>query len=337
MGTVELVIDVGSKVTTIFKKDVGLIIQEPSVVAINNKHNKMALLESGKNAQRLMNTSRRYDFQVLFPIKEGSIFHERAAVLMYRDFINRAVGSSIISPKVKVIACVSCGLNNMEKKDVEKTLLKAGASEVLIIESPLAVAQGLSGQNSSFIMDIGGSKTEIAIIDRNGIVAGFSINIGGDSINQAIIDYVIDTRRCKIKPSSAEKVKRQIASMYDNDNSPMIVNTEALHGDENVSVRLVASELKQAICPVIDKIIEVAYNYTFQIPECIAQEIYENGITLCGGSAYIPGLADYISAQLQLKVRVPDMPENAAALGASHFFNDKASLARLLNVKGLDG
>ena len=74
MGTVELVIDVGSKVTTIFKKDVGLIIQEPSVVAINNKHNKMALLESGKNAQRLMNT-RRYDFQILFPIKEGAIFH----------------------------------------------------------------------------------------------------------------------------------------------------------------------------------------------------------------------------------------------------------------------
>ena len=336
MGMVELVIDVGSKVTTIFKKDVGLIIQEPSVVAINNKHNKMALLESGKNAQRLMNT-RRYDFQILFPIKEGAIFHERAAVLMYKDFINRAVGRAVIAPKVKVIACVSCGLNNIEKKDVEKTLLKAGASEVLILESPLAVAQGLGGQSSSFIMDIGGSKTEIAIIDRNGIVAGCSINIGGDAINQAIIDYVIDTRRCKIKPSSAEKVKRQIASMYDNDNSPMIVNTEALHGDENVSVRLVASELKQAICPVIDKIVEVAYNYTFQIPEGIAQEIYENGITLCGGSAYIPGLADYISAQLQLKVRVPDMPENAVATGASNFFNDKASLARLLNVKGLNG
>jgi len=119
MGTVELVIDVGSKVTTIFKKGVGLIIQEPSVVAINNKHNKMALLESGKNAQRLMNT-RRYDFQILFPIKEGAIFHERAAVLMYKDFINRAVGSVIVSPKVKVIACVSCGLNNIEKKDVER-------------------------------------------------------------------------------------------------------------------------------------------------------------------------------------------------------------------------
>lgn len=336
MGTVELIIDIGSKVTTVYKKDAGLIIQEPSIVAINNKHNKMALLESGKNAQRLMNM-RGLDFQILFPIKEGAIFHERAAVLMYRDFINRAVGTKMISPKIKVIACVSCGLNNMEKKDIEKVLLKAGASEVLILESPLAVAEGLSGQNCSFIIDIGGSKTEVAIVDKNGIVAGCSINIGGDAINQAIIDYVIDTRRCKIKPSSAEKVKRQIASMYDNDNSPMIVNTETLRGDENASVRLVASELKEAICPVIDKIVEVAYNYTFQIPQSIGCEIYDNGVTLCGGTAYIPGLADYIAAKLMIKVKVPDMPENAVAVGASGFFNDKGTLARYLNVQGLNG
>lgn len=336
MGTIELAIDIGSKITTIYKKDSGIILQEPSVVAINNKHNKMALLESGKNAQRLINT-RRYDFQILFPIKEGMIFHERAAVLMYRDFINRVVGKSFFAPKVKIIACVSCGLNNIEKKDIEKVFLKAGAGEVLIVESPIAVAHNANKQGACFVIDIGGSKSEIAVVDKNGIMTGCSINIGGDAINQAIIDYVIDTRRCKIKPSTAEKVKRQIASMYDNDNSPIIVNTESLHGDESVSVKLVANELKLAIAPVIDKIIEVAYNYTFQIPASLGEEIYENGIILCGGTAYIPGLADYITAKLGLKTTVPDMPENAVATGASYFFNNMKALSAYLNVKRLNG
>ena len=334
MREAELVIDIGSRFTTVCSRGAGVIIREPSVVAISNRGGKMALLEAGRSAEKLSNV-RQADFQILYPIKEGAIFHERAAALMYRYFIAKAVPYKIFRPKIKVIACVSCGLGNIEKRDVEKVLLKAGADEAVIIESPLAVFKGLGRRDSAFVIDIGASKSEIAICDKDGIIAGCSVDIGGDAINQAIVDYVIDSRRCKIKMSSAEYVKKQIASLYENDRSPIVINTEPVHSSEKVSVRLVAGELKPPIAAVIDKIVEVAYNLTAQIPEAIASDICTNGITLCGGSAYLPGLAEYIDKKLDLPVRVPDMPENAAAVGALGFFSDREAMAGFLNVEKL--
>lgn len=332
MRKAELVIDIGSRNTTVCSRGVGVLIHEPSVAAISNRGGKMALLQAGRQAERLASV-KDADFQILNPIKEGAIFHERAAALMYREFLKRAVPYRVFKPKTNVIACVSCGIGNMDKRCIERVLLKSGADEVTIVESPLAVFEGLEHREGAFVIDIGASKSEIAACDANGIIAGCSVNIGGDEINKAIVDYVIDSRRCKIRQSSAEDIKRQIVNMYEGDRSPIVINTEPLHGDEKMSVKLTAAELREPVAELIDKIVEVAFNLTAQIPESIAMDICTGGITLCGGTAYMPGLADYIERKLDIPVRVPDMPETAAAMGALGFFRDAERLAGFLNVE----
>ncbi len=334
MREAELVIDIGSRNTTVCSRGAGVILREPTVAAITNRGSKMALLQAGKEAQRLA-AYRQSDFQILNPIKEGAVFHERAASLMYREFIHRAVPYRFFGPKIRVIACVSCGLGNMDKREIERVLLKAGAGEVIIVESPLAVFEGMERRQGAFVIDIGASKTEIAVCDENGIIAGCSVNIGGDAINNEIVDYIIDSRRCKIRQSSAEEVKRQIVNLYEGDRTTIVINTEQIHGGEKMSVKLTAAELREPVSRLVDKIVEVAFNLTAQIPESIAADICTNGITLCGGSANMPGLGAYIERKLDIPVTVPDMPETTAALGAVGFFREREKLARFLNVEKL--
>lgn len=334
MKQAELVIDIGSRNTTVCSRGVGVLIHEPTVAAISNRGGKMTLVQAGRQAERLA-AVKQADFQILNPVKEGTIFHERAAALMYREFIRRAVPYRIFKPKIKVIACVSCGIGNMDKRTIERVLLKAGADEVTIIESPLAVFEGMERREGAFVIDIGASKSEIAVCDENGIIAGCSLNIGGDTLNNAIVDYVVDTYRCKIRMSSAEDIKKQIVNMYDGDRSPIIVNTESLHGEDRARIKLTAAELREPVGKLIDKIVEVAFNMSAQIPESIAMDICNGGITLCGGTAYMPGLADYIERKLEIPVYVPDMPETAAAMGALGFYRDKERLAGFINVENL--
>ena len=146
---------------------------------------------------------------------------------------------------------------------------------------------------------------------------------------------MVDVYRCKIRMSGAEDVKRQIVNMYEGDRSPIVVNTESLHGEDRARIKLTAAELREPVGRLIDKIVEVAFNMSAQIPESIAMDICNGGITLCGGTAYMPGLADYIERKLEIPVYVPDMPETAAAMGALGFYRDKERLASFINVENL--
>ena len=170
MKSIDLVIDIGSKNTTVYEQGKGLRFKEPTVALVTNRGNKMVLVESGRAAAQIAERDRVKE-QLLHPVKEGAIFHERAAVLMYRDFIDRVLPRSPIKPKIKAIACVSCGLTSIEKKDIENVLVRAGVGEVTLVDSPIAAAEYL-GVNNSLIIDIGGSKTEIAVVGNTGIITG---------------------------------------------------------------------------------------------------------------------------------------------------------------------
>ncbi len=334
MRSIELVIDIGSKFTTISQLGKGFVLKDASLVFIENKNNKINLIECGRGVASYIGQQRPNE-QAIYPIKEGAIYHERAAVLMYRAFLNKIAGESLFRPKIKAIACVSCGLTNTEKHDIEKVLTMAGVSEVVILESPLAIYAGMNDGTAQFIVDIGASKTEISIVNRQGIVAGCSLSIGGNAFNQAILDYLLDEQRCRLAPERVEKVKKQLATLSDTENFAVNETVSEIGAGVQTNIQIHSSEIKKAIEPLVRKICSTMLSILYQAPENLFTEIEANGVLLCGGSSRINGLCEYINNEVGLMVRRAESPENVIVNGGMYYLNHREQLASLLNVVNL--
>ncbi len=334
MRNIQLLIDIGSKFTTIAQYGKNFTIKDASIVYIENKNGKINLIEYGRNVARYIGQQRPNE-QAIYPIKEGAIYHERAAVLMYRAFINKVAGDSLFRPKVKAIACVSCGLTNTEKHDVEKVLNLAGASEVVIVESPIAVYAGVGDGSTQCIVDIGASKTEIALVNKDGIVAGCSLNIGSNSFNQAILDYILDEKRCRLASERVEQIKKQLATLLDEDNFVVNEQVTEIGSGTQTQIQIRSPEVKRAIEPYVAKICTAILSILSQTPENLVDEVTTNGIVLCGGTSRMRGLCEYIANDVGLMVRRVENPEDAIIDGGKYFFEHRDQLAKILNVVNL--
>lgn len=334
MRSIQLLIDIGSKFTTVAQYGKNFTIKDASIVYIENRNGNIGLLEYGRNVARYIGQQRPNE-QAIYPIREGAIFHERAAVLMYKAFINKAAGESLFRPKIKAIACVSCGLTNAEKHDVEKVLNMAGASEVVIVESPIAVYTGFGDGTAQCIVDIGASKSEIAIVNRDGIIAGCSLNIGSNSFNQAIMDYILDKRRCRLASERVEHIKKQLATLLDEDNFVVNEQVTEIGSGGQTTIQIRSPEVKEAIEPCVQKICTTILSILSQTPDNLVDEVSTNGIVLCGGTSRLRGLSEYIANDVGLTVRRLDNPEDAIVEGGKFFFEHRDQLARLLNVVNL--
>lgn len=334
MKSIQLVMDIGSKFTTICQKGKGFLIKDASLVLIANKRNKIELIERGRAVASYIGQTQPNE-QAVYPIKEGAIYHERAAVLMYRSFLNQVAGESFFRPKIKAIACVSCGLTFSEKRDIEKVLMQAGVSEVVILESPLAIYAGINDGTAQCIVDIGASKTEIAVVNKDGIVAGCSLNIGGNSVNQAIMDYLIDEKRCRLPAERVEKLKKQLATLINTENFAVNESVSELGSGVQTSIQIHSYEIRAAIEKLFENINTAIISVLSEIPESVGQEVMQNGIYLCGGTSRINGLCEFISNDIGIPVRRSENPEDEIVYGAMYFVDNKEKLASLLNLSNL--
>ena len=251
-----------------------------------------------------------------------------------KEFIGRVLPYSPFKPKVRCIANISCGLTAVERRDVENVLIRAGAGEVILLESPLAAAEFL-GLDHAVIVDIGAGKTEVAVTSPSGIISGCSVNIGGDAFNQAIMDYVTDVFRQKIKFSTAEKIKKSILSFSPADNASCVVESRSIQADSASSLKLESRGIRQAVAPLVDKIAETVVAVCSQMPANIYEDVAASGMHLCGGSANIPAIDRYLADKLEWEAYVINEPDNACVIGAAHFFDNPGKLGRLLNLQNL--
>lgn len=333
MKAINLVVDIASKFTIIGQEEKGVVIKEPSLVLLQTEKKETKLLECGNAVLKYVG-SLQPNQQILYPIKEGAIFHEKAAALMFRNLFQRLLPNfSLIKPNIKVLGCVACGLTNTEKNTIEKVLISAGATEVVIVESPIAINCAIEDGSSRLIVDIGASKTDVAVVSKKGIVVGCTLDVGGDSFNRAIIDYIAYTRNCRLSASKVEKVKKQIGSLYENDTACMIVDVTDITSNTGVECKIYARDIKNAVQPLVDKIVEVIYNLTFQIPESIAEEVYINGIAVCGGSSYFAGLIEYISVAIKMQAYQVDNSSIIIGIGGLKLLENPNRLAEMLNLK----
>lgn len=331
MSVIELAIDIGTSYITIFQRGKGVVFKEPTVAIGAKRKNKLELTETGLDAKKALLSSLG-NAQVIFPIRESIVVHQEAAGLLMKSFIKKLIPERLFKPTIKALVMVSSSLTVVERRAVEQMLTRSGIKEVMMVESPLALLAYTNSVGGLFV-DIGGGTTDVAGVTRRGIAAGSTVNIAGCLLNTKIIDYIADKYGLKIGEFTAENLKVNVGSMYDNDVNFMSINgRDRLNGEARM-LEATAKDVKKAVVPAIDSLIEVIKNAADTCPPELATEIRKKGVFICGGTAKMPGLTEYISVRLDLPVtELVDITE-AVAIGGGRLIDDRSLLNSLLNLK----
>ena len=330
MANIQLSVDLGSKFITICQKGVGLVLREPCIAIAQKTKDRLEIREAGFRAESIISTSLG-GAKVVAPVHEGFIVDEEMFTLLLKHFLKKILPSTFIPPRVKAIVSITCAMTNSDRRAVEKCFVGAGIKEVILVESPLSLL-AYTGSIGGMFVDIGAGKTEIASVTNRGIATGVAVNIAGDAFNNGIIDSLQKHYGVKIGEYTVEKMKKNVLSFYINDEGTYTVSGSGNDGGpRNLSVS--AEDMRDAVLPLVDDVIEVIMSVLGQTPPELSAEILRKGIFISGGSPHIPGLVDYIEQALELPVTVVADVENAVALGGVKFFDDMHYLGNLLGIR----
>lgn len=315
----DLSIDLGTANTIVIAKGRGIIINEPSVVAVKTeKYGQTRVLAVGHEAKAMVGKTPG-NIRAIRPMRDGVIADFDMTEKMIRKFIEKAHGrTSLISPRI--IICVPYGLTQVERKAVRESALSAGAREVFLIEEPMAAAIGagvdIREPEGNLVVDIGGGTTEIGVVSLGGLVLSKSIRTAGDKIDQCIINYVRKKYNLLIGERAAEDIKINIgtAVLLNEELVMTVTGRDQIEGLLS-SVQLTSEDVREAMKEPLKEIAEALRNVLEQMPPDLAGDIVNNGIILTGGGALIRQLDKYLSNIVRIPVFVADEPLLAVARG----------------------
>ena len=331
MALMELAVDFGSSYITIYKRGEGIVLKEASVVVVSTHKEKREVVESGNAAKNYVRTTMG-NAREIYPVREGVVVSVEDASLMMSEFIKRLLPEKIFKPQIRAVVMISSGLTVVERRDVETVMLNAGVKDVILVESPLALLAYTNSVGGLFL-DIGGGTAEVASVTKNGISAACSVNIAGAMLNSKIIDYFVENYGLKIGDYTAEKLKLDVGSMYDNDLSATEISGRDVLDGTPRSMEASAKDVRRAISKSIDALIEVVENVLNITPPELAGEIGKKGIFISGGTSELPGLIEYLGVRLYLPITQLKDYDNAAALGGGVLLEDGKALSQMLNMK----
>ena len=315
----DLSIDLGTANTIVIAKGKGIIINEPSVVAVKTeKYGQSRVLAVGHEAKEMVGKTPG-NIKAIRPMKDGVIADFDMTEKMIRKFIEKAHGrSSLISPRI--IICVPYGLTQVERKAVRESAMSAGAREVFLIEEPMAAAIGagvdIREPQGNLVVDIGGGTTEIGVVSLGGLVLSKSIRTAGDKIDQGIINYVRKKYNLLIGERVAEEIKITIGTAVSLDEPlSMIINGRDQVEGLLSSVELTSDDARDAMKEPLKEIAEALRDVLEIMPPDLAGDIVNHGIILTGGGALIRQLDKYLSDIVKIPVFVADEPLLAVARG----------------------
>ncbi|MBM6549841.1 rod shape-determining protein [Marinomonas ostreistagni] len=319
MFSSDLSIDLGTANTLIYVRDQGIVLDEPSVVAIRHNGNQKTVASVGADAKRMLGRTPG-NITAIRPMKDGVIadFHVTEKMLQY--FISKVHENSVLKPSPRVLVCVPCKSTQVERRAIKESALGAGAREVYIIEEPMAAGIGaglpVAEASGSMVIDIGGGTTEIAIISLNGIVTSESIRIGGDRFDEAITTYVRRQYGSLIGDATAERIKTEIGMAY-HTGEELQIDVRGRNLAEGVprSFTLTSSEILEAMQEPLSQIVQAVKGVLEQSPPELAADIAESGLVLTGGGALLREMDRLISEETGLPVIVADDPLTCVARG----------------------
>ncbi len=315
----DLSIDLGTANTIVIAKGKGIIINEPSVVAVKTeRYGHQSVLAVGREAKNMVGKTPG-NIKAIRPMRDGVIADFDMTEKMIRKFVEKAHGrSSLISPRI--IICVPYGLTQVERKAVRESALSAGAREVFLIEEPMAAAIGagieIREPQGNLVVDIGGGTTEIGVVSLGGLVLSKSIRTAGDKIDQGIINYIRKKYNLLIGERVAEEIKIAIgtATELNEELFMTVTGRDQVEGLLN-SVELTSEDAREAMAEPLKEIAEALRDVLEQMPPDLAGDIVNHGIILTGGGALIRQLDKYLSDLVKIPVFVADEPLLAVARG----------------------
>ncbi|WFS62869.1 MULTISPECIES: rod shape-determining protein [Desulfovibrionaceae] len=317
----DLAIDLGTANTLVYVKGKGVMLSEPSVVAVkkDSRGGKTVLAVGGEAKKMLGRTPG--NIVAIRPMKDGVIADFEVTEAMLRHFISKVHNSRrLVRPRIMI--CVPTGITQVEKRAVRESAQSAGAREVYLIEEPMAAAIGanlpITEPTSNMIVDIGGGTTEIAVISLSGIVYARSVRIGGDKMDEAIMQHVKRKYNMLIGESTAEQIKIHIGSAYPfGDEEPIMeVKGRDLVTGIPQNRPITAEEVREAISEQVEGIVQGVRIALEQTPPELAADIVDRGIVLTGGGALLKGLDQLLQHETQLPITVVEDPLTAVVLGS---------------------
>lgn len=309
-------IDLGTATVLVYVKGKGIVLKEPSVVAIDKNTDK--ILKVGREAQQMLGRTPG-NITAIRPLRDGVISQYEITLRMIQYFIKRACGNSFIF-KPRVIICVPSGITEVEERAVVDAATQAGAKRTFLIEEPVAAAIGagidISRPNGHMVVDIGGGTTDIAVTSLGGVVVSESIKVAGDKFDEAIIRYVRRKHNVLIGERTAEEIKIKVGSVWSRE-EPKIIEVKGrclVQGLPRV-VRISSTEIPDALEEPITAIVEAVCSVIERTPPELIGDILYNGIVMTGGGSLLFGLDRLIANVTGIKTRVADKAVSCVAIG----------------------
>ena len=318
----DLSIDLGTANTLIYVRDKGIVLDEPSVVAIRFHNGQKTIEAVGTEAKRMLGRTPG-NITAIRPLKDGVIADFQVTEKMLQHFIARVHESRFIRPSPRVLVCVPCMSTQVERRAIRESALSAGAREVRLIEEPMAAAIGagldVEEATGCMVVDVGGGTTEVAIISLNGVVYRDSVRVGGDRFDEAIVAHVRRRYGSLIGDATAERIKQEIGCAFTGSELREIdVRGRNLAEGVPRSFTLNSDEILEALQDPLSSIVQAVKTALEQSPPELAADIAESGIVLTGGGALLRDLDKLIAEETGLPVIVADDPLTCVARGGGY-------------------
>src|SRR3990167_99961 len=335
LGSAQIAVDLGTSMTRIGIYEKGIVLREPTYIGVNTKTNEYLFF--GQEAKEIYGKAPHF-IQVIQPVKNAVIADFDANVLLMEHFLQKSVfpfflNKSFIKSKLNGYSVVPTSSTEVEQKAIQESLVKAGLSEVFLIEKPLATAFGIDAPLFShtplFIIDMGGGIIEMSIMIMGGIVTYRSIKNAGKNMDQKIINYIHLKYGVHIGEQTAEQVKIRLLS-FTNEQKSATIRGKSLENGLPKSVRVTSNDIKEALVNSLNQIIDTAKELIETVQPEIIDGIVKSGIILTGDLAHVPAIDSFISTDLKIPVIISENPQDATINGILKLISSKEHLSRVL-------
>lgn len=329
MNELEFAIEMGSSNTVIYKKGNGIVLSEPSIIAVDTSRRKHAVKAVGFMAQKMRGKVGQ-STKILNPIEEGVVSHENYAALMLKEFMKKVAKTTFFNKKIRILFVIPVGISEKEKTQFRALGYSVGASKVEFVPSILASLIGCSVNINSpsgvLSLNLGGGTVNIGSVSLNSIINGYSISLGGIKMDEAIKRYVEEAYELQISDITAEKIKKETGSLFIHDTSNIEVSGIDVNTKSPRQDVVQGRNIRPAIEFFFTKIVSAIEDILNSSTPDIVSDISNNGIYVTGALANLTGLDNYLKLRLRLPINIPQNPEEATIIGAGKLLSDKKHL-----------